>query len=203
MILRSALLDRLGWLEHGFGTRSAHLSQEAMASLQQIHSNTVRQTNGAGCVGEGDALLTAQLGVALSIRTADCFPILLADPEHRAVAAIHAGWRGTAAGIVGETVARMRSAYGARPEALYAAIGPGIGACCYEVGAEVARRFGRETAGRLDLAAENRKQLLAAGVPEALVDFVGGCTCCDAGRFYSYRREGERAGRMISFIRAA
>lgn len=201
MILRSALLDRLGWVEHGFGTRSSVLPQEAMASLEQIHSNFVHQATGPGCAGKGDALHTAVAGVAVSVRTADCYPILLADPEHHAVAAIHAGWRGTAARIAAETVARMRSAYGTRPEALYAAIGPGIGVCCYEVSAEVAREFGRQAAGRLDLAAENLRQLLAAGVPEEQVELLGGCTACDAARFYSYRREGERAGRMLSFIR--
>lgn len=202
MILRSVLLERLGWAEHGFGTRSARLTQEAMASLEQVHSSIVHVASRTGCAGRGDALLTAHPGLAVSVRTADCYPVLLADPEHRAVAAVHAGWRGAAAGVVGETIGQMRSVCGTRPGALYAAVGPGIGACCYEVGAEVARRFGKESAGRLDLAAEICKQLLASGVPEAHVDLLGGCTFCEAGRFYSYRREGKQTGRMISFIRA-
>ena len=202
-VLTSALLDGLGWVEHGFGTKDAGLTQEGMASLKQIHSNLSHVADRrSGCAGEGDALLTDRPGVAVSVRTADCFPILLADPEHHAVAAVHAGWRGTAAGIVGEAIARMRNVYGTRAEALYAAIGPGIGVCCYEVGWEVARRFGMDRAGHLDLAAENRKQLIAAGVADARIAAIGGCTYCDAERFYSYRREGERAGRMISFIRA-
>ena len=201
-VLTSPLLAGLDWVEHGLGTRTSSLTQEEMASLKQIHSSTARVADRfTGCVGEGDALLTDQAGVAVSVRTADCYPILLADPEHHAVAAIHAGWRGTAAGIVGQVIARMRKVYGTRASALYAAIGPGIGGCCYEVGAEVAREFGMDRAGRLDLGAENRKQLTAAGVGEARIATVAGCTYCDAARFHSYRREGERAGRMVSFIR--
>lgn len=198
-VLFSPLLQRLDWLEHGFGTRHSDFSQEAMASLKQIHSSVAHVARGPGCIGEGDALVGDHSGLAVSVRTADCYPILLADPEHRAVAAIHAGWRGTAAGVAGEAIARMSAAYGSRPEDLYAAIGPGIGACCYEVGLEVAREFGLDTAGRLDLAEQNRKQLLAAGVLR--IDVVGGCTYCEADRFWSYRREGVAAGRMVAFIR--
>jgi len=200
--LTSPLLDGLGWVEHGFGTRHSAVTQDGMASLKQIHSNVAHVADRpTGCVGEGDALLTNEVGLTVSIRTADCYPILLADPEHRAVAAIHAGWRGTAAGIAGEAINRMQNVYGSRAESIYAAIGPGIGVCCYEIGEEVARKFGMPNAGRLDLAAENRKQLIAAGVPEAQISTVARCTYCDADRFFSYRREGERAGRMISFIR--
>ena len=201
-VLTSPLLDQLGWVEHGFGTRHSAVTQDGMASLKQIHSNVAHVADRlTGCVGEGDALLTDNAGLTVSVRTADCYPILLADPEHHAVAAIHAGWRGTEAGIVGEAIGRMRNVYGSRAEALYAAIGPGIGVCCYEVGEEVARKFGMESAGRLDLAAENRRQLIAAGLPEAQISTVTGCTYCNADRFFSYRREGEHAGRMISFIR--
>lgn len=202
-VLTSPLLAGLDWVEHGFGTRHApELTQEKMASLKQVHSNVARVADRPiGSVGEGDALLTNQPGLAVSVRTADCYPILLADPEHRAVAAIHAGWRGTAAGVVSRAIARMQNVYGTRAEALYAAIGPGIGGCCYEVGLEVARQFGMRAAGRLNLGAANHKQLIAAGVAEARIAVIAGCTYCDAERFYSYRRQGERAGRMISFIR--
>jgi len=202
-VLTSRLLDGLGWVEHGFGTRNAALTKEVMASLKQIHSNLSRVADRpTGCVGEGDALLTDQPTIAVSVRTADCFPILVADPEHHAVAAVHAGWRGTAAGIVGETIIHMRNVYGTRAAALFAATGPGIGVCCYEVGFEVARQFGMDSPGHLDLLAENRKQLIAAGVPAEHIDSVGGCTFCEAEQFYSYRREGSQAGRMISFIQA-
>lgn len=172
-----------------------------MASLKQIHSSlSIVADRPAGCVGEGDALLTAAQGVTVSIRTADCFPILLADPVNRVVAAVHAGWRGTAAHIVEETLRRMRDEFGTRPADLSAAIGPGIGACCYQVGEEVARRFGKGSAGRLDLAAENVLHLTQAGVPAVRIHVMGACTFCDGERFHSWRRDGERAGRMISYI---
>jgi hypothetical protein len=200
-VLTSSVLQDLPWLQHGFGTRDAPLSQEGMASLKQIHSSlSIVADRRVGCVGEGDALLTADPGVTVSIRTADCFPILLADRANRAIAAVHAGWRGTAAGIVSETLRRMCDEFGTTPVDISAAIGPGIGACCYRVGEEVSRRFGRESAGRLDLAAENLRQLIQAGVPPSHIDVMGACTFCDAVRFHSFRRDGERAGRMISYI---
>ena len=198
MILRSALLSQFPWLEHGFGTKAAPLSQHGMVSLQQVHSAQVLSASEKpGCAGEGDALIGGQPGAILSIRTADCLPILLVDAHRRAVAAIHAGWRGTAAGIVRETLDRMKSEFGTRPGNVFAAIGPGIGACCYEVGADVAARFGKP-AGRLDLAAENQSQLEQARLQG--IDTLVHCTRCDAHHFHSYRRDKESAGRMISFI---
>src|SRR5579885_640904 len=98
MILQSCLLSELDWLDHGFGTRTADLSQEQMASLKQIHSAIVLEASSPGVVGQGDALITRRSGLKISVRTADCYPILLADRKRRAIAAVHAGWRGTAAG---------------------------------------------------------------------------------------------------------
>ena len=173
-----------------------------MASLKQIHSSlSLVADRPEGCVGEGDALLTRETGVAVSVRTADCFPILLADSRHRAVAAVHAGWRGTADRIVIHALERMRVEFGTQPQDAVAVIGPGIGACCYQVGEEVARRFGKESAGRLDLAEENRRQLTGFGVPQEQIGTIAACTFCDPARFYSWRRDRETAGRMISYIR--
>jgi YfiH family protein len=200
MILHSPLLSQLAWIDHGFGTRLAPLSQAGMASLKQIHSALALAAQRPGCAGEGDALVTGAPGLPLSVRSADCYPILLADTRNRAVAAVHAGWRGTAAGIVVESIAKMRAQFGTSPADIVAAIGPGIGVCCYEVGAEVARLFGLEGAGRIDLAAANRRQLIGTGVPEPHIDALGGCTFCGAARFYSFRRQREQAGRMISYI---
>ena len=202
-VLTSNLLGNLGWLEHGFGTRDSSLDQAEMASVKQIHSNLSLAAQGPGCAGEGDALVTRTRGVAVSIRTADCFPILLADPQTNAVAAIHAGWRGTAAGIVSAALARMRTEFGTNPQDIFAAIGPGIGVCCYEVGLEVARQFGMQKAGNVDLAVENRTQLIRAGVKPERIEQVGGCTFCNPAQFFSWRRDHDRAGRMISFIRVA
>ncbi len=199
-MLYSTLLTRLKWLDHGFGTRADAVPQESMASLKQIHSGIVLLGAQIGCAGEGDALVTALSGVPVSVRTADCYPILLADDRNCAIAAVHAGWRGTAAHIAIRTLEEMRQLYGTEASDVYAAIGPGIGACCYEVGADVARQFGMERAGRIDLAAINRRQLLDAGVAEHRIDILGGCTKCDAHLFHSYRRDQLAAGRMVSYI---
>jgi YfiH family protein len=115
----------------------------SLVTLHQIHSDLPRvvagPTNGSPC--RGDALITAQPGFLLGVQTADCVPILLADTEHRCVAAIHAGWRGTLARIAAKTLGRMRAEFGTRPQLVVAALGPAIGRCCYEVGPEVAQAF--------------------------------------------------------------
>lgn len=193
-------LQELDWIEHGFGTRHSTISQDGMASLRQIHSAVCLPVAVPGLAGEGDALITNAPDLALSIRTADCLPILLADPVNRAIAAIHAGWRGTAGRIVLEALTKMRQLYGTEPGDVIAAIGPGIGGCCYEVGEDVGRQLGIERAGRVDLASLNRQLLTRARVPDSQIETAGLCTFCDA-RFYSYRREKDNAGRMISFIR--
>jgi len=171
-----------------------------MATLRQIHSNRVLAVDRPGLAGEADALVTRTPGLALSIRTADCYPILIADPRSRSIAAIHAGWRGSAGRVVAETIAKMRADLGCDPRDLHAAIGPGIGMSCYEVGEEVARHFGLEGRVKIDLAAINGRQLIESGVPEAHIHSVGRCTRCEPEVFHSYRRDGDRAGRMISFI---
>jgi YfiH family protein len=172
-----------------------------MVSLKQIHSAAVLMPErNEGCAGEGDALVSTQRGVLLSIRTADCLPILLVDPVQRVIAAVHAGWRGTAAGIVRESLARMEDLARTRPENVLAAIGPGIGVCCYEVGEEVGRLFGLDSAGRIDLAAENIRQLETVGVLRTHIDSLSLCTFCHPEQFHSWRRDHDRAGRMISYI---
>jgi YfiH family protein len=168
--------------------------------LKQIHSNVVLLADEPGVVGEGDALITSRPGLAVSVRTADCYPILLADVRNRAIAAIHAGWRGTSAQIVIRTLQKMNLEFGTEPGDVSAAIGPGIGVCCYEVGEDVARQFGFAQRTHLDLMSENRKQLEQAGVSPQNIQALDVCTFCDAERFFSYRREKEKAGRMTSFI---
>jgi YfiH family protein len=175
-----------------------------MASLTQVHSALVLVADRAsGCVGTGDALITDQRGITVSVRSADCFPILLADVQRRVVAAVHAGWRGTASKINAEVLAKMAAQFGTAPSDVWVAIGPGIGPCCYQVGEEVARKFGLDRAGRVDLAQANRRQLIEAGVPDNRIELLGVCTCCDPERFHSYRRDKLQAGRMISYIRKA
>jgi polyphenol oxidase len=199
-VLRSSLLSELSWIDHGFGTRADVVSQDDMASLKQIHSALVLTVDQAGVAGEGDALVTSQARVPVSIRTADCYPILLADARNRAVAAVHAGWRGTAGRIVVKTIEQMRARFGTDPTDLRVAIGPGIGGCCYEIGIDVARQFGLEHAGKIDLAEMNHRLLVDNGLNAQQIELFGGCTRCDAHLFHSFRRDKESAGRMVSWI---
>src|SRR5262249_39650088 len=128
------------WQKHGFGSRRAN--PEADFTLRQVHSNRVQRADDLGddrC--EGDALVTDLIGQSIGVRTADCVPILLLDARSRAVAAVHAGWRGTAAEIVSCTLAKLGENFGTHARDVYAAIGPAIRACCYEVSTDVAERF--------------------------------------------------------------
>ena len=207
-IYRVPELDALGWLEHGFGTRLVDIPEmyRSLATLKQIHSATCVAAKGRrGELGAGDALLENTPGAAVAVRTADCIPILLADERNRAVAAVHAGWRGTVAQIARRAVEAMRERFGSVPADVHAAIGPGIGKCCYEVGPEVAAHFGEEGRARIDLAEANRMQLVASGVTAERIYASNLCTMCRPSEFHSYRRDREAAGRMYSFagIRAA
>lgn len=202
-IYRISEFDALPWLVHGFGTRGADIPSkfDRLATLKQIHSaDCVAAEGRSGVLGQGDALLEQTQGSVVAVKTADCIPLLLLDEDHRAVAAVHAGWRGTAARIARRAVEAMQTRFGTAPDRLYAALGPGIGACCFEVGPEVAEQFGREGRVHIDLEEENRKQLLEAGVTPRRIYASNLCTMCEAEEFHSFRRDRERAGRMFSFI---
>jgi YfiH family protein len=202
-IYRASELETFDWLIHGFGTRHADIPAlfSQLATLKQIHSSTCVPAEGrSGLLGRGDALLEDRPGCVVAVKTADCIPILLADERNHAVAAVHAGWRGTVARIAERAVEAMRGRFGTRPEDLHAAIGPGIGACCYEVGPEVAEQFGGQGRAHIDLPAANRAQLAAVGVASGRIYVAGLCTMCGSGDFHSFRRDKEAAGRMYSFI---
>ncbi len=201
-IYRVSELDAFPWLVHGFGTRLADIpaSFAQLATLKQIHSASCVAAEGRpGLLGEGDALLENQNGSVVAVKTADCIPVLLVDERLRAVAAVHAGWRGTVARIAAEAVAAMGRRFGTRAKDLHAAIGPGIGKCCYEVGAEVAARFGGQGRGHIDLADANRRQLEELGVTGRHIYASNLCTMCGGEEFFSFRRDQDAAGRMYSF----
>lgn len=222
----------------------------ALASLRQVHSTHVylvtrpaaRGLRTAGQGGEerleyrpcfnrflepgteahpaGDALLTDQAGILLSVRSADCLPVLIVDPERRAVAAVHAGWRGALHRVIEKAAVEMRRSFGSRPERLLAALGPSIRSCCYEVGEkveeafhrhfpQVERFFGprparqrlrRHTSTHLDLVAVARAQLRGAGLSAHHVWVAEFCTACRTDLFYSHRKEGPRTGRVMAVI---
>ena len=210
-VYRSEKLDPLVWLDHGFGTRTSSdwPDHARLATLRQIHSDKVLVANHAGVIGEGDALISAQPGLALAIRTADCLPVLIADPRNKTVAAVHAGWRGIVREVAPKAIDVMTRQFGSRPEDLTVVLGPAIGACCFEVGPEVAVQFTALFPERQDLAVRTKidlaeavvRQLRRIGVLEGHIGASRLCTYCQSTSFHSYRRDGDAAGRMISAIR--
>lgn len=192
------------------GAPHAHLVR-----VRQVHGAEVRVCESDDRFGaptlQADAMVSRWPQVAPCIRTADCVPVLLGCTATGMAAAVHAGWRGIVAGVVGQAVARM-IAMGAQADRVAAAIGPAIGCDAYEVGDEVAKAF--EVAGleahvhrraewprpHLDCAGAVRDQLQRAGVPADAVDGGNLCTVRDAGDFFSYRRDGARSGRMGAVI---
>jgi len=189
-----------------------------IVSVKQVHGTDCLVIDrpvqsGATFPGTWDALVTDQAAVLLTVRTADCVPVLLHDPSRQVVAAIHAGWRGAVAGIVPKTLATMAGEFGTVLESVRMVIGPSAGDCCYEVDAAVLRPLKsrypysslviRET-GRdralLNLRGLVRRQAEAAGVPQENIWAVNVCTICHPGLFYSYRREGVVIDTMVSGI---
>jgi YfiH family protein len=173
-----------------------------LAWLRQVHSATAVSATAGDC-GEADALVSDRPGLALTVATADCVPILLASGG--SLAAIHAGWRGLAGNIIAKTLTRMT----VEPVELTAWIGPAIGPCCYEVGSEVAQmvarasnptviRPGSGAKPHLDLQAAASTQLTLSGVND--IRTVEGCCYCDEERLWSHRRDGPGAGRNRAFV---
>lgn len=190
-------------------------SGAGFARVNQVHGariSAVTREN-AGERPRADGMVTREAGVTLAIFTADCVPILMHSERAHAVAAIHAGWRGVIAGIACEGVAAM-ARLGARADEISAALGPSIGACCFEVDEELADRFSREVAGAerhrrsgragkayLDLRAILRGQLIAAGLAPGAIESVGPCTRCASEKFFSRRAAGGvTTGLQMSFI---
>ncbi|MEX2271684.1 MAG: peptidoglycan editing factor PgeF [Vicinamibacterales bacterium] len=193
------------------GVDPAHLVR-----ARQVHGNGVLVADPREALPsrgvDADAIITAAAGIACAVQIADCVPILIAGEG--AVAAVHAGWRGTAAGVAAEAV-RALAALGFDPSTLVAALGPSIAPCCYQVDARVRDAFAQSAYSdaasegftpdgdghwKLDVARINRRILEQAGIPAAQVHESGLCTACDPGRFYSYRAEGARTGRLIAGI---
>ena len=208
----------------GFGTRKLTLpvlEKEAEfrnmrgVFLDQEHSDSfhILIDLPSGDPLAGDALITDRRGILLVIRTADCLPVLLSDPERGVVAAVHCGWRGTAAEILPKVVRSLQKEFGSLPSDLTAALGPSIAHACYEVGAEVRSAFAekgypedvllplRDAPGKyhFDLRAANRYQLGEAGLEEAKIFSISCCTHCEKN-LYSYRRDAQKAGRLLNFI---
>ena len=178
-----------------------------VASVGQVHGHAVATVHDAGHVLAHDGLVTDRPGLLLTVISADCTLVLLADPEAGVVGACHSGWRGTVANVVERTVEAM-GRLGAEAEQLRAYVGPCISAEAFEVGEEVADAFAPAHVVRrpewarphVDLKGAIAAQLRAAGVPEAQTAIDAACTASDLDRFYSYRAEGGTPGRLVGFI---
>jgi polyphenol oxidase len=196
------------------------LTPERSVIAGLVHGNRVVAVSGAApgpgprVIPDCDALITDEKGLALIVTAADCVPVFLYDPVRRAVGAVHAGWRGTVAGICAEAVAAMARTYGSCPGEIIAAVGPSIGPCCYEVDDVVAAPLtsyygelaancltpvsGKAGKYMLDLWEANRQDLLRAGVGNAQIS--GACTACGVDRLFSHRAEAGTAGRGAAVI---
>ena len=199
-----------------------HLTRDRIRLISQVHGVGIaaihKETAGVWTPPTADGIVSDDDGGAVAVRVADCAPILLADTTRRAVAAVHAGWRGTMQGIAGVAAAAMSQAFGCRPEDLMAAIGPCLGPCCGEMGHEVVDLFraAGHDGGRIgrwfqtgasgkpyfDLGRANREQLEAAGLRGDRIFTSGLCSRSHPDVFHSYRARGSGAGRMLGVIRA-
>lgn len=234
-MLRCRALDAVA--QHGFTSRQLQLrpgertgdgwagaaasvgcTVPRLARVRQVHGAAVRVVGAADLeapVPDADAAVTRDAGTAVAVVAADCVPILMADPMTGAVAAVHAGWRGTAANVAGATVTTLTREWDVDPATLVAAIGPSIGACCYEVGPALVTAFEeaghpRERLGRwfhqhddrlvLDLWAANRDLLERAGLAPVNIHVAGLCTKTHRDVFESFRADGDQAGRMAAII---
>jgi polyphenol oxidase len=184
-------------------------------TMKQVHGDHIVEVQDTSIkeAGEADGMVTKKPNAFLSVLTADCVPILFVAPKSKIVAVVHAGWRGTLAGIAGKMVRQFKEHHGIAAGEIETALGPSIGCCCYEVKSDVTEPL-REKWGSLakasielrdgksfvDLRRLNRSILEDAGVPSEQIYQVGSCTSCAKDDFFSYRRDGIPTGRQISFI---
>jgi len=199
--------------------RAFGIPQESLLTVRQTHGSDILVINEPNedlshfAAIESDAVITDQPGLMLAVTVADCVPILLFDPVKKVIAAVHAGWKGSAAALAAKTVAGMASVFGCDPAAVQAAIGPCIKKCCYEIDLPVKNAFNQsglpwesvaeqeaEGKWRLDMAAANRELLLKAGLREESIQVSELCVSCHRELFFSYRRDNGETGRQMGFI---
>lgn len=200
--------------------------EEALVKNRQVHGSLVRPVTEADILPdpaqpgsfEADGMVTGRPGVCLTIFSGDCIPILLYDPVRRCIAAAHAGWRGTALGVAARAVEAMVRDYGCRAGDILAAIGPGIGPCCFETHGDVPeglrsglgadaepfiRPLSREGKFSVDLKGANARWLERAGLAPEHIVICPACTACDLDTFWSHRVQGLKRGSMAAMIQLA
>lgn len=193
---------------HRIFWESLEIDGASVAKSHQVHGTAVLLVEEPGRFEGYDALVTKRKNIVLAVTIADCTPILIYDNKKKVIAAIHAGWRGTVAGIVSKTVVAMQENYGSDPIDCYAFIGACIDECSFEVGQEVADEFDSEfkrfdsSIGKyfIDLKLANKAQLLEKGILEANIEVSPLSTVADNADFFSYRLEKGITGRMLAVI---
>jgi hypothetical protein len=186
-----------------------------LVCARQVHSDNIgyaqERDRGRGALSYEsslvgmDALITDKRALPLAVFTADCLPVFLYDRATPAIGLVHAGWRGSLKGITAKAILAMGEYFKSNPQDLYAGFGPAIRGCCYEVGEKFSESFRQELLIRdehyyLDLASVNKKQLLNSGVREENIADCAICTSCNNEQYFSFRKEGDSSGRMISVI---
>lgn len=214
-MIRIPGLSSIGGFYHYFTTRPENINGNRVIRVKQVHGDNIlfigRDVrdwdlfiNSRIFDNGHDAIITDHKGIILEIRTADCLPILIIDPNKRAIAAIHAGWRGSLLNLTGKVVMKMKEAFRSKEEDLFVGFGPSIGPCCYEVGSDllgparekypdwidIIEEKG-EGKGMFNLPGFNKRQLLALGVRDDRIFSLSLCTSCSPVRLPSYRRDGK------------
>lgn len=191
---------------HRIFYRYAGIHESQVSDMEQVHGGCIRVVCSGGIAPATDGLVTATPEVMLVVRVADCIPLLLYDPVHHIAGVAHCGWRSLAAGIAGTAVRTMIKEAQSRPEDILAVMGPSAGTCCYEVGRETADQLCATSIitrdGRLyaDLKRALREQLLETGLEQSTIENISTCTICTGTNYFSHRRDGANAGRMMGYI---
>ncbi len=191
-------------LDHAVFAQQVHSNHIAVVSLNEKGAGAFQPEN---AISECDSMITKDKNLVLCIQTADCLPVFILDPIDNIIAMVHAGWRGTEKKILFKTIQKMLNAFDSKPENLIISFGPGIHSCCYEVSADFQQYFSAEVLEKrhnkyyLDLIKENSLQAIETGVTEKnILTESSLCTCCHLDKFFSYRKEGDQSGRIVSFL---
>jgi len=182
-----------------------------IALLKQVHGDVVleiKECVGFSCVGEADGMTTNVPGITLAVQTADCAGVLLYDPENNAIGALHAGRKGAELNILSKCVAKMQNDYGTNPGELIVYVGPHIKGCCYELPKDMADEFvsypkavsERDGKSYLDIGKVIYAQALELGIKSENIEISQFCTSCRSEKFFSYRAESGKCGRMLTAI---
>jgi len=184
------------------------IPENAVALPDQVHSTNVERVSSAGIIPKTDALVTSTKGLFLGVQTADCFPVFIYSPDKKIIGIVHAGWKGAIQNILIKTIESLIKNLVIVPSDLYVVIGPGLQMECFEVRSDVFKQFPEtflgthpDTAKRfLDLSGFLNQQLISINIPAEQICQTHDCTKCNLEMYYSYRRNGEKSGRMLGII---